>query len=70
LDCADLKGLTLSPQSPASPLVLVTRSVIESVNRKLLGSLNFTYLRNHHEKAYAVVYLSDLNNECSVVSRW
>lgn len=69
LDCEDSTGLTPSPQSPTSPLVLVTCSVIESINRKLLGSFNFTYLHNCHEKPYVLVYCSDPNNECSAVSR-
>lgn len=47
---------------------------VESTNRKLLfkllGSLNFTYRYKHHEKLYVLIYLSDINNECSVVSRW
>lgn len=70
LDCEDSKGLTLSTQSAASPLVMLTWSVTESKNRRLLASLNFTYWYNHREKAYVFIYLSYLTNECSVVSRW
>lgn len=56
MDCEYSKGLTLS--------------VIKTITTNLLGSLNFTCWYNPHEKSYGLVYISVLNNKCSVGSGW